>query len=107
LTTTPRDANATVNGVKIHYLTDGEAFEWFRAFERDASDFAALAKTKLPMPVLVLAGAKASGAFLIDQGRTVAINVEGAVVEGAGHWLMEEAPQQTIPRLLAFLGSTS
>ena len=35
-------------------------FEYFKAFERDAREFAELAKTKLPMPVLVLTGEKAS-----------------------------------------------
>ena len=42
-------------------------FEVFRAFEQDAKDFAALAKTKLKMPMLVLTGEKASGEFLIQQ----------------------------------------
>ena len=49
------------------------------------------AKTKLKMPMLVLTGEKASGEFLIEQGRMVADNVEGVVVKGSGHWLMDEA----------------
>ena len=44
-------------------------FEVFRAFEQDAKDFAGFAKTKLTMPMLVLTGEKASGEFLIEQGR--------------------------------------
>ena len=36
-------------------------FEVFRAFERDATDFAGFSKTKLKMPMLVLTGEKASG----------------------------------------------
>jgi pimeloyl-ACP methyl ester carboxylesterase len=78
-------------------------FEIFHAFEQDAADFAKFAATKLPMPMLVLTGEKASGEFLIQQGRLVADRVEGVVVKGAGHWLMEEAPAQVIPKLLAFL----
>jgi len=35
----------------------------------------------------------------------VATNVQGRIIPGAGHWLMEEAPQTTIPALLAFLNS--
>jgi pimeloyl-ACP methyl ester carboxylesterase len=80
------------------------SFEVFRAFPEDAKDFAALAKTKLPMPMLVLTGEKASGDFLIEQGRMVASQVEGVVIKGAGHWLMEEAPGAVIPKLAAFLG---
>jgi pimeloyl-ACP methyl ester carboxylesterase len=78
-------------------------FEVFRAFEKDAADFAGFAKTPLPMPMLVLSGEKAGGTFLIEQGKMVATNVEGVVVAGSGHWLVDEAPDQVIPRLVEFL----
>jgi pimeloyl-ACP methyl ester carboxylesterase len=78
-------------------------FEYFRAFEQDAKDFERFAKTPLPMPMLVLAGEKASGQFLIDQGRLVATNVKGVIVPGSGHWLMEEASDKVIPLLVEFL----
>jgi pimeloyl-ACP methyl ester carboxylesterase len=77
--------------------------EVFRAFPSDAEDFAGFAKAKLPMPLLVLSGEKAGGPFLIEQGRMVADNVEGVLVKGSGHWLMEEAPDQVIPKLVEFL----
>ncbi|SDN93820.1 alpha/beta fold hydrolase [Polaromonas sp. JS666] len=79
-------------------------FEYFKNFEKDASDFAALGSAKLTMPMLVLSGEKAGGTFLIEQGRLVANDVKGVVVKGSGHWLMEEAPDQVIPELLQFLG---
>ena len=78
-------------------------FEVFRNFEQDAKDFAQFAQTKLTMPMLVLTGEKASGNFLIEQGRLVASDVNGVVIKGSGHWLMEEAPDQVIPQLLGFL----
>jgi pimeloyl-ACP methyl ester carboxylesterase len=78
-------------------------FEYFRAFEKDAEDFARYAKAPLPMPMLVLTGEKASGDVLIQQGRLVATNVEGVLIRGSGHWLMEEAPGQVIPKLVDFL----
>ncbi|HEU5310199.1 MAG TPA: alpha/beta hydrolase, partial [Candidatus Eisenbacteria bacterium] len=77
--------------------------EYFRNFERDAQDFAALAKTPLKMPVLVLTGEKASGPFLIEQGRLVASDVKGVIVPGSGHWLIDEAPAKVIPELAGFL----
>jgi pimeloyl-ACP methyl ester carboxylesterase len=77
--------------------------EVFRTFPKDAEDFAGFAKTKLTMPMLVLSGEKAGGPFLIEQGRMVADNVEGVLVKGSGHWLMEEAPGQVIPKLVEFL----
>lgn len=77
--------------------------EVFKAFPADASDFAGFSKMKLQMPLLVLSGEKAGGAFLIEQGKMVAANVEGVLVPGSGHWLMEEAPDRVIPKLVEFL----
>jgi pimeloyl-ACP methyl ester carboxylesterase len=82
-------------------------FEYFRAFEKDAEDFAAFAKKPLRMPMLVLSGEKAGGEFLIQQARLVAKNVEGIIIRKSGHWLMEEAPDQTIPALVKFLNHHS
>jgi pimeloyl-ACP methyl ester carboxylesterase len=76
--------------------------EVFRAFDQDAKDNAQFAKTKLSMPMLVLGGEKSGGDFLTSQARLVADNVDGAIVTGSGHWLIDEAPGQVIPRLLAF-----
>ena len=90
------EAYAQPNGMR-------SGFEIFRAFERDAADFQKFAQTRLPMPMLVLTGEKASGEFLIQQGRLVADQVEGVIITGSGHWLMEEAPDQVIPKLVAFI----
>ena len=78
-------------------------FEVFRNFEQDAKDFADFANTKLTMPMMVLTGEKASGEFLISQGRLVADNVDGVVIKGSGHWLMDKSPKQVIPKLVEFL----
>ncbi|RZT08395.1 Pimeloyl-ACP methyl ester carboxylesterase [Duganella sp. CF402] len=78
-------------------------FEYFKAFPRDAERFAELGKTKLTMPVLVIAGEKSGGEFLVNQVKLVANDVDGKVIQGSGHWLMEEAPQQTIPALIGFI----
>jgi hypothetical protein len=78
-------------------------FEYFRNFARDAEDFARLSSSRLTMPVLVLTGEKASGQFLIDQAQLVAANVKGVIIQGSGHWLIDEAPGQVIPALVSFL----
>ena len=78
-------------------------FEVFRAFEQDGKDFADFAKTKLTMPMLVLSGEKAGGEFLIQQGRMVDNQVEGVIIKGSGHWLMDEARDQVMPLLVTFL----
>ena len=78
-------------------------FEYFRNFERDAEDFARMGSTRLTMPLLVLSGEKAGGTFLIEQAKLVASDVRGQVVTGAGHWLMEEAPDTVIPAISGFV----
>ena len=78
-------------------------FEYFRNFEGDAEDFAKMAATRLSMPFLVLSGEKAGGTFLIEQAKLVASDVKGQVVQGSGHWLMEEAPQMVIPAVVDFI----
>lgn len=82
-------------------------FEYFRAFDQDAKDFAAFSQTKLTMPMLVLSGEKSGGDFLINQGKLVDTNVKGVIIKGSGHWIMEEAPDQTIPALVAFISGSS
>ena len=76
--------------------------EVFRAFDQDAKDNAEFAKTKLSMTMLVLGGEKSGGDFLISQARMIATNVDGVIITGSGHWLIDEAPGQVIPRLVAF-----
>jgi pimeloyl-ACP methyl ester carboxylesterase len=78
--------------------------EVFRNFDQDAKDNAVFGATKLTMPVLVLGGEKSGGEFLVTQGRMVATNVEGVIVTGSGHWLIDEAPRQVIPKLVDFFG---
>ena len=78
--------------------------EVFRNFDQDAKDNAVFAKTKLKMPMIVLGGEKSGGDFLISQGKLVAENVDGALITGSGHWLVDEAPGQVIPRLVTFFG---
>ena len=80
-------------------------FEYFKNFERDAKDFAELGATPLSMPVLVLGGEKSGGEFLIAQTKLVATKVQGKIISGSGHWLMDEAPQATIPALTTFLNA--
>jgi len=76
--------------------------EVFRNFDQDAKDNAVFAKTKLTMPMLVLGGEKSGGDFLVTQGKMVDTNVEGVIIKGSGHWLVDEQPGQVIPKLVAF-----
>jgi pimeloyl-ACP methyl ester carboxylesterase len=79
------------------------SMEWFRMIDEDAKEFHDYAGKPLMMPMLVLAGEKGYGDFLVKQAQLIDTDVEGAVVPGAGHWLMEEAPGFVIPKMVDFL----
>ena len=76
---------------------------YFASWPETAKDFAQMAKTRLAMPVLSIAGEKASAAILGPQMKSVATDVKVINLEATGHWLMEERPKETMDALIAFL----
>jgi len=85
----------------IHNAFGGQ----FEAFSRDAEENkATFAKTgKLTIPVLAIGGDKSYGANMKTELEYVATNVDGAVIQNSGHWIMEEQPQQALDVILPFL----
>jgi pimeloyl-ACP methyl ester carboxylesterase len=77
--------------------------EWLRVLDEDGKEFHEYAAKPLTVSTLVVTGEKGYGDFLIKQARLIGTDVDGAVVPGAGHWLMEEAPGFVIPKVVAFL----
>jgi pimeloyl-ACP methyl ester carboxylesterase len=78
-------------------------WSYFVSFQQAAEDFARLAETKLPMPVLSIGGEKSLGDFLGRQTRLVAEDATVIVLSNTGHWLMEENYKETSAALLKFL----
>jgi pimeloyl-ACP methyl ester carboxylesterase len=76
---------------------------YFVSFQQAAKDFADLSKTKLPMPVLAIGGAKANGELLGQQMKLVASDATTMVLEHTGHWVLEENPHETTEALQKFL----
>ena len=72
-------------------------------FERDAADFSEMSKTKLRMPVLTLAGEFSEADFLGKHIGLAATDVKSVIIKGAGHWLIDEAPEQVVSALAHFL----
>src|SRR6266481_2484991 len=76
---------------------------YFAAWPTTAKDFAQLAQTKLTMPVLSIAGDKASGDVLGRQTALVAANPTVVVLKDTGHWVLEERAKETTDALVNFL----
>lgn len=82
-------------------------FEYYRAFDQDAAQNRASAKTRLTMPVLGLGGDASMGALIVPHLRLVADDVRGGVIADAGHWLVEERPEAVLEWLLPFLDGSA
>src|SRR4051812_44327106 len=82
----------------MHY-----AFEQFAAFAQDAKDNKVFAEKKLSMPILALGGEKSFGDQQAAIMRDVGTSVEGGIIAGSGHWIMEEQPAQTVTKVGVFL----
>ncbi len=78
-------------------------FAQFTAFSQGAKDNELFERVKLPMPVLAVGGEKSFGSLQAVIMRNVASNVQEAVISGAGHWLMEERPAETVALIRKFL----
>jgi pimeloyl-ACP methyl ester carboxylesterase len=76
---------------------------YFASWPQTANDFAEMAKTKLSMPLLAIAGEKASASTLMPQAQLVGSNVSMVTIKDSGHWVMEEKQKETIDALMNFL----
>ncbi|QAY94312.1 alpha/beta fold hydrolase [Pseudomonas sp. ACM7] len=79
------------------------AFAQFRSIRQDAVDNEASMATRLTMPVLAVGGEKSFAENEAIVMRNAADTVTQVVIPGAGHWLMEEAPTQTIRAIRDFI----
>jgi pimeloyl-ACP methyl ester carboxylesterase len=80
------------------------AFAQFNAIAaHDVADNRATQERKLAMPVLAIGGEKSFGENMAAVMRNTATDVHGAVVPGAGHWLMEESTDATVKLVADFL----
>jgi pimeloyl-ACP methyl ester carboxylesterase len=90
----------------IDALSDPEhlhgSFQMYRAFNVSAAQNEQRKAHRLPMPVLALAGARSSGDMVAATMKLVADDVESVIFD-AGHWIAEEAPDEMLAALTAFL----
>ncbi|WP_049914145.1 alpha/beta fold hydrolase [Haloterrigena salina] len=78
-------------------------FEYYRAYDEDAENNDAHAEDPLETPVLALGGATSFRELPIADMNAVTTDVDGEVVDRAGHWIPEERPEYFVERLTGFL----
>ena len=79
------------------------SFEIYRAFPAITAQNEQRKTRRLPMPVLAIGGGESSGAMVADTMQLVADDVQGIVLPGSGHWVAEQAPEELLAALTAFL----
>jgi pimeloyl-ACP methyl ester carboxylesterase len=78
-------------------------FEYYRAYDEDVENNREHTEEPLEMPVLALGGEASFGALAIADMKEAAIDVEGEVLERAGHWIPEERPAYFVERVHSFV----
>jgi pimeloyl-ACP methyl ester carboxylesterase len=78
------------------------SFHWFGAFPQDAKDNREFMKTKLTMPLLAMSGEFSAASYFTDHCKLVADNVTELIINGAGHWLVQENTPEVLKGLEDF-----
>ena len=78
-------------------------FAFYREWDTMMAQNAERAKRPLTMPVLGIGGELSHAAEVGNAMKTLADDVQVAVIPGAAHWFAEEAPEETVAVLAAFL----
>jgi pimeloyl-ACP methyl ester carboxylesterase len=81
------------------------SFGFYRAFDATVAQNEQRKSRPLAMPVLAIGGAASYGEHVAEAMQLVADDVQSVVIPGAGHWVAEEAPDEMLAALTAFLAS--
>jgi pimeloyl-ACP methyl ester carboxylesterase len=79
------------------------SFGFYRAWWTTADQNMLRFPDKLTVPVLAIGGEQSSGGTVGAIMMAVANDVQTLVIPGSGHWVAEEAPDQIVAALTAFL----
>jgi pimeloyl-ACP methyl ester carboxylesterase len=79
------------------------SFGWYRALDTTIAQDGQRKTRRLAMPVLAIGGEKSFGEHVGAAVQAVADDVQSVVIPGAGHFVAEEAPDEMLAALAAFL----
>jgi pimeloyl-ACP methyl ester carboxylesterase len=79
------------------------SFGFYRAIPTTSAQNQQRKAWRLALPVLAIGGAESSGEGPANTMKLVADDVQTVVIPGCGHWVAEQAPQELLTALTAFL----
>jgi pimeloyl-ACP methyl ester carboxylesterase len=83
------------------------SFGWYRAIHTTIAQNQQRMERRLTLPVLAIGGAESSGAMVGATMQLVADDVQTLVIPDSGHWVAEQAPEELLAALTAFLVRSS
>jgi pimeloyl-ACP methyl ester carboxylesterase len=86
------------NPVSLH-----GSFAFYREWDAMMAQNEQRKNQPLTMPVLAISGADSWGEAVGEAMKPLANDVQSTVIPGAGHWFAEQAPEETVAALTAFL----
>ena len=79
------------------------SFEFYRAIPTTIAQNEQRKTRRLTLPVLAIGGAESTGEGVGNTMKLAADDVQTVVLTGSGHWVAEQAPEQLLAALTAFL----
>jgi len=79
------------------------SFEFYRAIPATSAQNEQRKTRRLTLPVLAIGGAESSGEGVGNTMKLAADDVQTLVIPGCGHWVAEQAPEELLAVLTAFL----
>jgi pimeloyl-ACP methyl ester carboxylesterase len=79
------------------------SFGFYRAIDTTTAQNRQRKEQRLTLPVLAIGGAESGGEGVATTMRLAADDVQGVVLAGAAHWVAEQAPEELLAALTAFL----
>jgi pimeloyl-ACP methyl ester carboxylesterase len=79
------------------------SFAIYRAFDATIAQNKQRMQRRLTLPILAIGGAHSLGGQVADTMKLAADDVQALVIPGCAHWVAEEAPEETLAALTAFL----
>jgi pimeloyl-ACP methyl ester carboxylesterase len=79
------------------------SFGWYRALDTTTAQNEQRKNRRLTLPVLAIGAAEGTGEGSADAMKLAADDVQTLVIDGSGHWVAEEAPEELLAALTEFL----
>jgi pimeloyl-ACP methyl ester carboxylesterase len=83
------------------------SFGFYRALDTTLAQNGQRKSQPLTMPVLAIGGAKSWGEEVGNGMKSAADDVQSVVIDGVGHWVAEQAPEEMLAALTEFLAPYS